>query len=547
MNKKFVGPEAIMRRAMLKGCGFADEDIQTKPHIGIVNTYNEGAPGHTHLKPLVEAVKQGIWAAGGIPFEFGAPSTCGDMIVGEEELKYELAGRDAVAMGIEYVSTVHQFDGMVLFASCDNIIPGVALGAIRRNVPSIVVTGGSMLVGEYEGKELLPMDVAPMTLGADPESQKVKDIENICCMCAGACSTMGTANSMQIMMEVLGLSLPGTNTIPGVYAEKQRAARAAGKRIVELVKEDLKPKDILTRETFLNAVITNIAMGGSTNLILHLIALAREAGAELTINDFEKYGKEIPCICGVKPAGSYHIVDFHNAGGVPAMLKTLKSLLHLDSKVVSGETIGEVIDKAANKNPDLIRSLDNPISADGGLTILRGNLAPGSAIIRSSSVPESMKKFSGPARIFHRDQDGVKAILEGKIKPGDVMVVRYEGPKGAPGMKEIMLSTDALVGLGLDTSVGLVTDGRFSGFNRGPIVGHITPEAYEGGPLALVEEGDIISVDIKEASLTIEVSDEELEARRAKWVKPEPKVKQGMMHIYAQLCRSAEEGAGMTL
>lgn len=547
MNKKFVGADAIMRRAMLKGCGFGDEDIKVKPHIGIVNTYNEGAPGHTHLKPLVEAVKQGIWAAGGVPFEFGAPSTCGDMIVGEEELKYELAGRDAVALGIEYVSTVHQFDGMVLFASCDNIIPGVALGAIRRNVPSIIVTGGPMLVGEYEGKELLPMDVAPMTVGADPESQKVKDIEDVCCMCGGACSTMGTANSMQIMMEALGLSIPGTNTIPGVYADKQRSARRAGKRIVELVKEDLKPKDILTRETFLNAVTANIAMGGSTNVILHLLALAREAGAELTINDFERIGKEVPCICGVKPAGNYHIVDLHNAGGVPAMLKTLKSLLHLDSKVVSGETIGEVIDKAVIKNPDLIRSLDNPISEDGGLTILRGNLAPGSAIIRGSSVPENMKKFSGPARIFHTDQEGVKAIQEGKIKPGDVVVIRYEGPKGAPGMKEIMLSTDALVGLGLDTSVGLITDGRFSGFNRGPIVGHITPEAYEGGPLALVEEGDIISVDIKNATLTIDVSDEELAKRKEKWVKPEPKVKQGMMHIYAQLCRSAEEGAGMTL
>lgn len=547
MNKKFIGPDAIMRRAMMKGCGFGDEDIKSKPHIGIVNTYNEGAPGHAHLRKYAEVIKQGVWAAGGVPIEFGAPSTCGDMIVGEEELKYELAGRDAVALGVEYVATVHQFDGLVLLASCDNIIPGICLGAVRVNVPAIIITGGSMLPGEFEGKEVLPCDVAPLTFGKDDESQRVRDIENIACMCPGACSSMGTANSMQIMMEVLGLTFPHTATIPAVYADKLRACRAAGKRIVEMVEEDLKPRDILTREAFLNAVTTDIAMGGSTNVILHLIAIAREVGVELTINDFERIGKQVPCICGVKPSGNFSIVDLHKAGGVPAMLKELESLLNLDTKVVTGETLRQVVAKARNSNPELIRSLDNPINADGGLTILRGNLAPGSAIIRSSSVPDSMKKFSGPAKVFSRDQEGLKAIMDGLIYPGDVMVIRYEGPKGAPGMKEIMLSTDALVAKGLDTSVGLITDGRFSGFNHGPIVGHITPEAYEGGPLALVEDGDIISVDIRGATLTLNVSDEEMEARRIKWTKPEPKIKQGMMHIYAQLCRSAEEGAGMTI
>ncbi|ACB85422.1 dihydroxy-acid dehydratase [Natranaerobius thermophilus] len=547
MNEKFVGTDAIMRRAMLKGCGFGDDDIKTKPHIGIVNTYNEGAPGHAHLKQLSEVIKQGVWAAGGVPFEFGAPSTCGDMIVGEEELKFELAGRDVVAQAVEYVSTVHQFDGLILLASCDNIIPGVALGAIRMNIPSIILTGGSMLVGEYQGEEILPCDVGVMTMGKDAESERVKEIENVACMCPGACSTMGTANSMQIMMEVLGLTLPGVSTIPAVYADKQRASRLAGKRIVDMVKEDLKPSNVLTRETFLNAVTTDIAMGGSTNVILHLIALAREAGVELTVDDFDRIGRNVPCVCGVKPSGDYTIVDFHNAGGVPAMLKELQSLLYLDSKAITGETLQEIINKASNKNPDVIRSMDNPITSDGGLTILRGNLAPNSAIIRSSSVPESMKKFSGRARVFHRDQDGAKAIKEGKIQPGDVMVIRYEGPKGAPGMKEIMLSTDALVAHGLDDSVGLVTDGRFSGFNRGPIVGHITPEAFEGGPLALVEDGDIISVDIKEATLTIDISEEEMKRRGANWQQPEPKVKQGMMRLYSKMCRSAEEGAGMTL
>ncbi|MBK5260980.1 MAG: dihydroxy-acid dehydratase [Peptostreptococcaceae bacterium] len=547
MNKKFIGADAIMRRAMLKGCGFGDEDIKAKPHIGIVNTYNEGAPGHAHLRKYAEVIKQGVWAAGGVPIEFGAPSTCGDMIVGEEELKYELAGRDAVALAVEYVATVHQFDGLVLLASCDNIIPGVFIGAVRVNVPSIIITGGSMLAGEYEGQELLPCDVAPLTIGKDDQSQAVRDIENSACMCPGACSSMGTANSMQIMTEVLGMTFPHTATIPAVYADKLRVCRMAGKRIVEMVEEDLKPRDIMTREAFLNAVTTDIAMGGSTNVILHLIAIAREVGVKLTIDDFERIGKNVPCICGVKPSGNYSIVDFHKAGGVPAMLKELQSIINLDVKIITGETMRQVVDKAKNKNPDLIRSLDNPISADGGLTILRGNLAPGSAIIRSSSVPDSMKKFSGPAKVFSRDQEGVKAIMEGLIKPGDVMVIRYEGPKGAPGMKEIMLSTDALVAKGLDTSVGLITDGRFSGFNHGPIVGHITPEAYEGGPLALVEEGDIISVDIKAETLSINVSDSEMETRRSKWIKPEPKIKQGMMHMYAQLCRSAEEGAGMTI
>ncbi|MFA5634714.1 MAG: dihydroxy-acid dehydratase [Anaerovoracaceae bacterium] len=547
MNKKFIGADALMRRAMLKGCGFGDEDIRNKPHIGIVNTYNEGAPGHTHLEKYVEVIKQGVWAAGGIPFEFGAPSTCGDMIVGEEELKFELAGRDAVAMGIEYVSTVHQFDGLILLASCDNIIPGVCLGAVRMNLPAIIFTGGPMLPIEHKGVDLLPCDVAPMTIGKDPDSPEVMAVENAACMCPGACASMGTANSMQIMMEVLGITPPHTATIPAVYADKLRAARRAGKRIVEMVSENLRLGDILTREAFLNAVTTDIAMGGSTNVILHLIMLAREMGVELTIDDFERIGKKVPCICGVKPSGNYSIVDFHHAGGVPAMMKELAPLLNLDAKCVSGETMREVTDKAKNLNPDLIRSLDNPINKDGGLTILRGNLAPGSAIIRSSSVPENMKKFSGPARIFHRDQDGVAAVMEGKIKPGDVIVIRYEGPKGAPGMKEIMLTTDALVARGLDSSVGLVTDGRFSGFNHGPIVGHVTPEANEGGPLALVEEGDIISVDIREATLTLQISEAEMEERRSRWVKPEPKIKKGMMHIYAQLCRSAEEGAGITI
>jgi dihydroxy-acid dehydratase len=450
-------------------------------------------------------------------------------------------------MGVEYVSTVHQFDGLVLLASCDNIIPGVMLGAIRVDVPSIVITGGSMLTGEYQGKEVLPSDVGVMTMGKNADSQKVRDIENIACMCPGACSTMGTANSMQIMTEVLGLNLPGTATIPAVYADKKRAARSAGKRIVSMVEEDLKPSALLNREIFLNAVKTNIAMGGSTNVILHLLALAREAKVELTIDDFAEFGNQIPCICGVKPSGSYSIVDFHKAGGVPALLKELELYLDLNVSTITGQTIGEIIAEAKNRNSEVIRSLDNPINGDGGLKILRGNLAPNSAIVRSSSVPESMKKFTGPAKVFNRDQEGVKAIKAGEIEPGDVMVIRYEGPKGAPGMKEIMLSTDALVAYGLDESVGLITDGRFSGFNHGPIIGHVTPEAYAGGPLALVENGDIISVDIKNSTLDVKLSGKELAARREKWKQPEAKVKQGMMHIYAQLCKSADQGAGMTI
>jgi len=358
---------------------------------------------------------------------------------------------------------------------------------------------------------------------------------------------MGTANSMQIMTEVLGLNLPGTATIPAVYADKKRAARSAGKRIVSMVEEDLKPSALLNREIFLNAVKTNIAMGGSTNVILHLLALAREAKVELTIDDFAEFGNQIPCICGVKPSGSYSIVDFHKAGGVPALLKELELYLDLNVSTITGQTIGEIIAEAKNRNSEVIRSLDNPINGDGGLKILRGNLAPNSAIVRSSSVPESMKKFTGPAKVFNRDQEGVKAIKAGEIEPGDVMVIRYEGPKGAPGMKEIMLSTDALVAYGLDESVGLITDGRFSGFNHGPIIGHVTPEAYAGGPLALVENGDIISVDIKNSTLDVKLSEKELAARREKWKQPEAKVKQGMMHIYAQLCKSADQGAGMTI
>lgn len=550
MNKKFTGLEsdAVVKRALLKGCGFSDEDIQNKPHIGIVNTFNEGAPGHAHLRQYAEAVKQGVWAAGGVPIEFGVPSTCGDMNLGNKELiaTYEVAARDVVALAIELVATVHEFDGLVLLASCDSIIPGVCMGAIRMNVPSIIVTGGPMLPGEYEGKEILPCDLEPLMMRPDLDSRMKMDIENTACMCPGACASMGTANSMQIMMEVLGWTFPHTATIPGVYAEKLRTARRAGKRVVEMVAEDLKPSDFLTREAFLNAVTTDIAMGGSTNLVLHLIYLAREAGVELTIDDFGRIGKSVPCICGVKPSGPYSIVDLHKAGGVPAMLKELKSLLNLDTKTITGETLGQVIENAQNKNPDLIRSLDNPISTQGGLTVLRGNLAPGSAIIRGSSVAENMKKFSGPARVFNGEPEGYKAIMGGLIKPGDVIVIRYEGPKGTPGMRQLMCSADALVSRGLETSVGLITDGSFSGFNKGPLVGHITPEAYVGGPLALVEEGDMITVDIKEAALTLHVSDSELAARRAKWTPPQEKPKKGIMNIFTQLCRSAEEGAGMT-
>ncbi len=553
----WTGPEATHRRTMLKASGYGDKDIKRKPHIGVANSFMEGSPGSAHLRQIGEAVKQGIWAGGGIPFEFGIPATCGNVANGAEELKYELAGRDAVAMSIEFVTKVHNFDGLVLIASCDNIIAGAYLAACRLGLPVIVVTGGSMLTGHYCGKKIVEaeLDVATLKLQKDnidknsdeykAEIKRLEELEEFVCPSFGACPSMGTANTMQMLGEVFNLVIPGTANIPAADNLKIRKSREAGEFIVDLTKRGVTPKELITRETLLNAIMVDMAIAGSTNAVLHILSMAKELDLDITMEDFNRLAQEIPCITGVIPSGPYSIEDFYRAGGMPVVMKMLESKLYTDVPTMFGTTWKDVLSLVKAESTDIIRSLDKPLFNEPGLKVLYGNLSPNGAIIRPTGVPAEMKTFRGVAKCFDHEMDCFAAIQKDEIKPGDVLIIRYEGCKGAPGMKELMVTTDALVAHGLHKSVGLISDARFSGFNHGAIVGHVTPEAYDGGPIALVKDGDIISVDVNKGTINIEVSDEELAERRKNWVRPEPKVKKGMLALYAALCKPADEGGAM--
>lgn len=553
----WTGPEATHRRTMLKASGYGDKDIKRKPHIGVANSFMEGSPGSAHLRQIGEAVKQGIWAGGGIPFEFGVPATCGNVANGAEELKYELAGRDAVAMSIEFVTKVHNFDGLVLIASCDNIIAGAYLAACRMNLPVIVVTGGSMLTGHYCGKKIVEaeLDVATLKLQKDnidknsdeykAEIKRLEELEEFVCPSFGACPSMGTANTMQMLGEVFNLVIPGTANIPAADNLKIRKSREAGEFIVDLTKRGVTPKELITRETLLNSIMVDMAIAGSTNAVLHILSMAKELDLDITLDDFSRLAQEIPCITGVIPSGPYSIEDFYRAGGMPVVMKMLEDKLYTDVPTMFGTTWKDVLSLVKAESTDIIRSLDKPLFNEPGLKVLYGNLSPDGAIIRPTGVPAEMKKFKGVAKCFDHEMDCFAAIQRDEVKPGDVLVIRYEGCKGAPGMKELMVTTDALVAHGLHKSVGLISDARFSGFNHGAIVGHVTPEAYDGGPIALVKDGDIITVDVINGTIDVDISDEEMKARRAAWVRPEPKVKKGMLSLYAALCKPANEGGAM--
>jgi len=546
MNRPFwIGPGAAHRRVIYRGAGYSDDDIQQKPHIGVANAYAASSPAHAHLRLLAEAAMQGIWEAGGLPFEFGVPSTCGNVAIGTEELKYDMAGRDAVAMAVELVAKVHHFDGLVLLSTCDNIVPGQLLAAARLDIPSVLVTGGPMMPGCWQGRAVLTPDVNVSVLSdLDPEDSA--GLEAAACPGYGACGVMGTANTMQILSEVLGLALLGTSTIPAVAADRLRAARSSGRSVVEALRREARPSDLITRASLLNAVAVDLAIGGSTNAVLHLLALARELDLQLALDDFDRLSRAIPCICAVRPNGPYSVVDLHEAGGVPALLNVLQHELDLSASNVSGRSLSEVISSTRHEQTGpVIRPFDDPVHPDGGLAVLYGNLAPDGAVVRTSGVPAGMRSFSGPARVFNGDAAALAAVEDGVIRPGDVMVVRHEGPKGAPGMKEVMLATDALVARGLDRSVGLVTDGRFSGFNHGPIVGHVSPESFDGGPIALVRDGDEITVDIPGRRLEVALSPDELSGRRTGWTQPPAKTGRGMLALYAATCRPAHEGAAM--
>ncbi len=544
-NTFWDGSHAAHRRVVYKGAGWSDSDIRGKVHIGIANTYAENSPAHIAMRQLAEAVKQGVWEAGGIPVEFGVPSTCGNVAIGTECMRYELAGRDTVAMSIEFVAQVHQFDGLVALACCDNIIPGTILASIRTNIPSVIVTGGPMLPGDYNGQKLITPDINIGSFAAAEDiPQDFADMENACCSGIGACAVMGTANTMQILTEALGLSLPGSATIPAVFADRIRAARESGRRAVKLAQERVTPRDILTKDSLDNATAVDLAIGGSSNAVLHILAIAEELGISYSLDDFDRLS-HIPCICGVRSAGPYSVVDLHYAGGVPAVEKIIEEYLHTSAKNVVGTTLADVLQHAKPQLGGVLRPLDNPWHTVSGLAVLRGNLAEHGAIVRTTGVKENMRKFSGNAVIFDDESTCAKAILNGEVQPGSVIVLRYEGVYGSPGMNELMQATDALIARGLDDKVGLITDGRFSGFNYGPIVGHISPEAMEGGNLALVETGDTIVVDCAEKRLELLVSEDILAERRKLWKKPAPKVTTGMLANYARCALPSHRGGAM--
>ncbi len=538
------GKEAAHRRVMMKAAGYCDCDIKTKPHIGVPNSFMEGSPGSAHLRQIAEAVKQGIWAAGGVPIEFGIPATCGNMANGAEELKYEQVGRDIVAMSVEFVTKVHNFDGLAMIASCDNIIAGCYLAAARLDIPSMIVTGGSMQAGRYEGNTVVEADLDAARFSGATEAE-LDEMEGCVCPSFGACPSMGTANTMQMLGEVFNLVLPGTSTIPASDNMKLRAAREAGMKAVELAKSGRKPSDLITKEVLLNSVMFDMAVAGSTNAVLHILTMAYELGIKMTLEDFEVYAKEIPCINAVIPSGPYTVVDFHYAGGVSNVMKMLESKLFLDTPMMMGGTWKEYLTTITPEANHVIHTLEKPLFNEPGLKILRGNLSPNGAIVRPTAVPEEVKYMKGKAKVYETDRVAFEAIEAGDIVSGDIIVIRYEGCKGAPGMKELMLSIDALIGLGLHKSVGLISDARFSGFNFGAIIGHVSPEAYDGGTIALVNNGDEIEIDIPNGTVSLLVSDEELAERKKSWVCPPLKEQKGCLNIFAKTCRPAEEGGAM--
>ena len=538
------GAEAAHRRVMMKAAGYSDSDIRRKPHIGVPNSYMAGSPGSAHLRQIAEAVKEGIWAAGGVPVEFGIPATCGNIANGAEELKYEQVGRDIVAMSVEFVTRVHNFDGLVMIASCDNIIAGCYMAAMRLDIPSMVVTGGSMQPGQYCGKTVVEADLDSARFSGASE-EELMEMEDQVCPSFGACPSMGTANTMQMLGEVLNLVLPGTSTIPASDNAKLRKAREAGKYAVEMAKAGRKPSQLITKEVLMNSIMFDMAVAGSTNAVLHILSYAYELGIHLTLEDFEKYAKEIPCINAVVPSGPYTVVDFHYAGGVMNVMKMLESKLFTDVPSMYGNTWKDMLAKVTPQENKVIHSMERPLFNEPGLKILRGNLSPNGAIVRPTAVYEEVKYMKGKAKVFEGDRAAFEAIQAGDIVPGDIIVIRYEGCKGAPGMKELMLSIDALIGLGLHKSVGLISDARFSGFNYGAIIGHVSPEAYDGGTIALVENRDEIVIDIPGGEISLLVSDEELAKRREKWVCPPLKEEKGCLNIFAKMCRPAEEGGAM--
>ena len=542
-----TGMQQAPHRSLFNALGLTKEELE-RPLVGIVCSYNEIVPGHMNLDKIANAVKMGVAMAGGTPIMFPAIAVCDGIAMGHIGMKYSLVTRDLIADSTEAMAMAHQFDALVMIPNCDKNVPGLLMAAARINVPTVFVSGGPMLAGHVKGQKrsLSSMFEAVGSYAAGTMDEcDVCEFENKVCPTCGSCSGMYTANSMNCLTEVLGMGLQGNGTIPAVYSERIRLAKHAGMQVMEMYRRNIRPRDIMTKEAILNALTVDMALGCSTNSMLHLPAIAHEIGFDFDIKFANPISEKTPNLCHLAPAGPTYMEDLNEAGGVYAVMKELADigLLNTDCMTVSGKTIGECIATAYNKDEEVIRPVDKPYSKTGGLAVLSGNLAPDGSVVKRSAVVDEMLVHEGPARVFDCEEDAIAAIKGGKIVPGDVVVIRYEGPKGGPGMREMLNPTSAIAGMGLGSSVALITDGRFSGASRGASIGHVSPEAAVGGPIALVEEGDIISIDIPGLKLELKVSDEELAARKAKWQPREPKVKTGYLARYASMVTSGNRGA----
>ena len=541
------GISTAPNRSLFKALGLTDEEME-RPLVGIVSSYNEIVPGHMNIDKIVEAVKMGVAMAGGTPIVFPAIAVCDGIAMGHIGMKYSLVTRDLICDSTECMAIAHQFDGLVMIPNCDKNVPGLLMAAARVNIPTVFVSGGPMMAGHVYGRKrsLSSMFEAVGSYAAGKFSEEqVTEYERKVCPTCGSCSGMYTANSMNCITEALGMGLQGNGTIPAVYSERLRLAKHAGMQVMEMLKRNIRPRDIMTKEAFLNALTVDMALGCSTNTMLHIPAIAHEAGFDFDTELANEISEKTPNLCHLAPAGATYMEDLNEAGGVYAVMNELskKNLLNLDCMTVTGKTVGENIKNCINKDPEIIRPIDQPFMEKGGLAVLKGNLAPDTAIVKQSAVLPEMMVHEGPARVFDCEEDAIAAIKGGKIVPGDVVVIRYEGPKGGPGMREMLNPTSAIAGMGLDSSVALITDGRFSGASRGASIGHVSPEAAVGGPIAFVREGDIISIDIPNHKLDMKVSDEEIARRKAEWVPRKPNVTTGYLARYASMVTSANRGA----
>ena len=546
-DKMKKGIEKAPHRSLFKAMGYTYEEIK-RPIIGVVNSKNEIVPGHIHLDTIAEAVKAGIRMAGGTPIEFPTIGVCDGIAMNHEGMKYSLSSRELIADSVEVMAMAHPFDGLVLIPNCDKIVPGMLMAAMRLNIPAVFISGGPMIAGKKGEKETDLITVFEGVGGVKAgkmTEEELKELEDTACPGCGSCAGMFTANSMNCLTEALGMGLPGNGTIPAVYAARKRLAKYAGMKIMELVEKDIKPRDIATMEAFRNAVAVDMALGCSTNTVLHVPAIAHEAGIKLGLDIFNEISKKAPHLCALSPAGPNHIEDLDRAGGIMAVMKELakKDLINGSCITATGMLLQDSLDAAMVKNNDVILPIDKPHSEEGGIAILKGNIAPDGCVVKQSGVAPEMMTSKGIARVFDSEEDAVADILGGKIKPGNVIVVRYEGPKGGPGMREMLTPTSSIVGMGLDKDVSLITDGRFSGGTKGAAIGHVSPEAAEGGMIAFVEDGDEIEIDIPNKKISLNVDDAEIEKRKTGWKAPEPKIKTGYAYRYSQMVTSASTGA----